>query len=56
MKTETERKRALIGEIMLVVRANNTPKADEILLALAFRTEFELRQIARELNIHPLPQ
>lgn len=49
------RRRALIGEIMLVVQANHVFRADEVLLALAFRSESELRQISRELCVHPLP-
>jgi hypothetical protein len=49
--SEAEKSR-LRQEIMLVVQANNVQGADDILLALAFRTESELRMIAKELHIN----
>lgn len=44
-------KEQLIAEIMLACKANNVPNDGDIFLALTFRTESELRQIARELHI-----
>lgn len=39
-------------EIMLTVRANNLPVTGEFWLMLVFRTDSELREICRELNIN----
>lgn len=38
-------------EIMIKVKANNLPVTGEFWFMLVFRTESELKQIARDLNI-----
>jgi len=49
-KTE-QRKQALRHSIMTVMQANNVPVTGDFWFALVFRTESELKQIARELHI-----
>jgi hypothetical protein len=49
--TTTQRKQALRHEIMTVIRANNLEVTGEFWLMLIFRTESELREIARGLHV-----
>ncbi len=44
-------KKAMIEEIMICCKANEVPNLDDILLALAFRSESELIKICQELCI-----
>jgi hypothetical protein len=46
-----QRKQALRQEIMAVVKANGLPVTGDFWLALVFRTESELKSIARDLHI-----
>jgi hypothetical protein len=41
----------MIGKILETVKANGVPTTGDMFLALAFRTESELRGICRELHI-----
>lgn len=47
----SDRATVLRQEIMLCVKANNLPVSGDFWLMLAYRTEAELVQIARELNV-----
>ena len=51
MKTQYLTKTELVGEILLVMKANNVPDIGDGLLALAFRSESELRDICHALHI-----
>jgi hypothetical protein len=46
-------KARLRQEIMLTMKANGLPVTGDFWLFLVFRTEAELRKIARELHINP---
>ena len=48
----TDKKTALRHAIMTNVQANNIPVTGDFWFMLVFRTESELRQIAREMHIH----
>jgi hypothetical protein len=49
--TATQRKQALRHDIMNVIRANNLEVTGEFWLMLIFRTESELKEIARGLHV-----
>ena len=51
MSQADQRKQALRQSIMIVMQANNVPVTGEFWFALVFRTEAELKKIARELYI-----
>ena len=51
MTKAEQRKQALRHSIMTVMQANNVPVTGDFWFALVFRTETELKQIARELHI-----
>jgi hypothetical protein len=46
-----QRKQALRHDIMNVIKANNLEVTGEFWLMLIFRTESELKKIARELHV-----
>jgi hypothetical protein len=48
--TATQRKQALRHEIMAVIRANNLEVTGDFWFMLVFRTEPELKEIARGLH------
>jgi hypothetical protein len=48
--TTTQRKQALRHEIMTVIRANNFEVTGDFWFMLVFRTESELKEIARGLH------
>jgi len=52
-QAELANKKAMITDILLQCKANNTPATDKVGLALAFRSESELVKICQELNIKP---
>lgn len=54
MSKAAQRKQALRHEIMGVIQGNNVPVNGDFWFALVFRTESELRQIARELHLKPV--
>jgi hypothetical protein len=49
--TATQRKQALRHDIMNVINANNLEVTGEFWLMLIFRTESELKEIARGLHV-----
>lgn len=49
--TATERKQAIRHDIMNVIRANDLEVTGDFWLMLAFRTESELKEIARGLHV-----
>lgn len=51
MTKAEQRKQALRHDIMTVLQANNIPVTGDFWFALVFRTESELKKIARELHI-----
>lgn len=51
MSKADQRKQALRHSIMTVLQANNVPVTGDFWFALVFRTESELKKIARELHI-----
>ena len=51
MDAETKRKPDIIGDILLKCKANRVPNDGDIFLALAFKSETELKRIASELYI-----
>lgn len=52
MSQSDQRKQALRQNIMNVVKANNVPVTGDFWFSLVFRTETELKQIARKLHIN----
>lgn len=51
MTKADQRKQALRHAIMTVMQANNVPVTGDFWFALVFRTETELKKLARELHI-----
>jgi predicted neuraminidase len=49
--TATQRKQALRHDIMNVIKANNLEVSGEFWLMLIFRTESELKEIARGIHV-----
>lgn len=53
MKNEEHRKSVLRQEIMLCMKANNLTVTGEFWFMLIFRTEQQLKAIARDLHLNP---
>ena len=51
MSKADQRKQALRHSIMTVIKGNGLPVTGDFWFALVFRTESELKKIARELHI-----